>query len=60
LHGRALERAASLLGGEAFLASYLELSRPRLKLYLDGTAVCPQQVARKVVELLLAEDPERR
>ncbi len=56
MHGRALERAALLLGGEAALASYLGLSGPRLALYLNGTARCPAEVFRKVVRVLLEED----
>jgi DNA-binding transcriptional regulator YdaS (Cro superfamily) len=59
LHARALERAARVLGGEAALASYLEVSRPRLSLYLNGTARCPEEVSRKVVRVLIAEDPRR-
>jgi hypothetical protein len=56
LHARALESAAALLGGEAALAAYLNVSLPRLALYLNGTALCPVEVSRKVVQLLLADD----
>jgi DNA-binding transcriptional regulator YdaS (Cro superfamily) len=56
MHGRALERAALLLGGEVALALYLGLSGPRLALYLNGTARCPPEVSRKVVRVLLEED----
>ena len=59
LHARALERAARVLGGEAALASYLEVSRRRLALYLNGTARCPDEVSRRVVHVLIAEDPRR-
>lgn len=55
LHGRALESAASLLGGEEALASYLKISRKRLALYLAGTANCPVEVSRTVTRLLLNE-----
>jgi hypothetical protein len=53
-------RAASLLGGESALASYLEVSSSRLALYLNGTARCPTDVSRKVVRVLLSEDLARR
>lgn len=56
LHGRALERAAELLGGEDALADYLDVSETRLRLYLQGTASCPSHVCRKVVAIL-ADDP---
>jgi hypothetical protein len=59
LHARALERAALLLGGEAALASYLDVSARRLALYLNGTARCPAEVSRKVVCVLLTEDLQR-
>jgi hypothetical protein len=58
LHARALERAALLLGGEAALASYLDVSARRLALYLNGTARCPADLSRKVV--LLTEGLQRR
>ncbi len=45
-----------LLGGEAALASYLNISRLRLELYLKGTALCPAEVARKVACLLLEDE----
>ena len=56
LHGRALERAAELLGGEDGLAPYLQVSSLRLGLYLRGTLLCPPQVSRKVVQLLMEND----
>jgi hypothetical protein len=55
LHARALESAAVLLGGEGALASYLEITKLRLALYLNGTALCPADVSRKVVCVLLEE-----
>ena len=60
LHGRALESAALLLGSEAALATFLGLSRPRLTLYLEGTAVCPLEVASKVARFLLTEDSQHQ
>ena len=59
LHGRALESAALLLGGEAALAAFLQLSQARLTLYLNGTAACPADVARKVARLLVAKDSKQ-
>lgn len=60
LHGRALESAALLVGGEAALAALLGLSRPRLTLYLNGTAVCPLEIASKVARLLLTDDSQHQ
>jgi hypothetical protein len=48
-----------VLGGEGALASYLGITKLRLALYLNGTALCPTNVSRKVVRLLLAEDLQR-
>jgi hypothetical protein len=59
LHARALESAAAVLGGELALASYLNVSRLRLRSYLNGTARCPADVSRKLVHLLLEHDADR-
>jgi hypothetical protein len=56
LHARALERAADLAGGEKSLASHLRISEARLQLYLKGTALCPPEISRKVVAVLLEHE----
>ena len=48
-----LERAAEALGGEQFLAAYLDVPRERLRWWLEGSASVPEDVFLKLVDMLL-------
>lgn len=52
----ALQRAAELLGGERPLARYLNVSRTRIVLCLNGTAPVPDFLFVRVVDFLLDHD----
>jgi hypothetical protein len=59
IQARLLQRAIVITGGEARLASLLQIPEHSLRFWLEGRARLPDHVFLLVVDLVLADDEAR-